>query len=146
MALAISASRSSVGVGCLVAAARQLAPLPPPLPALGAVGLLKEAARSAARRQRLVGAASVGVAAGEAAAVAQLEHSSRPPLKLGAAPSSGVAAAAPSSVVWLRRSAEMATRPGVAAGCCSRRSSDATSCWKDRARRVVAFSAQHVAK
>lgn len=117
-------------------------------------GLRKEAARSAARRQRLVGArGSVGVAPGlspaaamaaAAAAADVLPAASLRPVvraKLRAAARAGVALLLPlaslrpaatgpaaSSVVVLRRRAVMAARPGVAAGCCSSASSEATSC------------------
>ena len=121
---AISASRSAAGDGGIdlsaAGGACQELPLAGPKPAAALGGLnecgdLKDAARSAARRQRLVGAAASGA----------------PTLLLlpdavdGSASSEAAAAA---SAAWLWRSADRATRPGVAAGCSSMRSSDATSC------------------
>lgn len=106
---------------------------PSAAPAGGAGGLRNEAARSAARCQRLVGArSSPGVAAGQSAAAAAvpLAASPRPATKLSGSARPGAAALLPtvvSSVVVLRRSAVMAARPGVAAGCCSSASSEATS-------------------
>lgn len=133
--LLISASRASAGDGMRAAAAndtwRRGAPAEPALPA----GVLKDAARSAARRQRLVGAdCSVGMAAGEppprgaAVGVVLLLRPAPKPAASPAPRSGSVAAGATASAVWLRRRALMATRPGVAAGCCSRSSSEATSC------------------
>lgn len=118
--LAISTSKSSAGeeaAGGLLNRAKEAwpQPLPVPLgPKAAAAGDLKDAARSAARRQRLLGAAcSLGAL---------------PKPRLRGAAASDAARPAGASPVAVRRSAVMAVRPGIAAGCFSICSSWPSSC------------------
>lgn len=118
--LAISASRASAGEEAAAGLDRPKEACCQLLPPAAAAGVLNDAARSAARRQRLLGAAC---SLGALLEPRLLAAAASEPAAMG--PTGRPAGASP---VAVRRRAVIAALPGVAAGCFSICSSCPSSC------------------